>query len=345
MRFVSYAQNFEDVMLWRALKHVEDGCYIDIGASDPVVDSVSLAFHERGWRGIHVEPLAVHAEALRAARPGDVVLQAALGENTGSTAFFIVDDGLAISTACQDIALGHAAAGFEIVRCDVACLRLSDLLDRHVQGDVHWMKIDVEGAEAEVIRSWAPSPVRPWIVVAESTRPMTQISSHAAWEPTLLGLGYRLVHFDGINRFYISEKHPELAEFFACGPNFFDNFVISRTSWMWSREPAKADDPPPAPSRRLRRSALRLLRIGAGPPLRAARRAIVRLPWLRAFLLRVLSRCPRLHAMISAVLGETPPLPPTSPADRPHRPSERADFAYALLRSERARLARQSSGR
>ena len=43
--FVSYAQNFEDVMLWRALKHVENGYYVDIGAQDPVFDSVSLAFY------------------------------------------------------------------------------------------------------------------------------------------------------------------------------------------------------------------------------------------------------------------------------------------------------------
>ena len=54
--FVSYAQNFEDIMLYRALKHVQSGFYIDIGAYDPVIHSVSLAFYERGWRGIHVEP-------------------------------------------------------------------------------------------------------------------------------------------------------------------------------------------------------------------------------------------------------------------------------------------------
>ena len=32
MSFISYAQNFEDVMLWRALKHISEGFYIDIGA-------------------------------------------------------------------------------------------------------------------------------------------------------------------------------------------------------------------------------------------------------------------------------------------------------------------------
>ena len=55
MTFVSYAQNFEDVMLWRALSDVKQGHYIDIGAQDPVINSVSLAFYEAGWRGIHVE--------------------------------------------------------------------------------------------------------------------------------------------------------------------------------------------------------------------------------------------------------------------------------------------------
>ena len=51
MPITSYAQNFEDVILWRALEHVERGFYIDIGAQDPVVDSVSLAFYERGLAG------------------------------------------------------------------------------------------------------------------------------------------------------------------------------------------------------------------------------------------------------------------------------------------------------
>jgi len=32
MTFISYAQNFEDVMLYRTLKHIEKGFYIDVGA-------------------------------------------------------------------------------------------------------------------------------------------------------------------------------------------------------------------------------------------------------------------------------------------------------------------------
>ena len=35
-------------MLWQ---FIPNGCYIDVGAQDPVADSVSPAFYERGWRG------------------------------------------------------------------------------------------------------------------------------------------------------------------------------------------------------------------------------------------------------------------------------------------------------
>jgi hypothetical protein len=44
--FVSYAQNFEDVVLWPALKHVQNDFYIDIGAQHPVVNFISKAFYE-----------------------------------------------------------------------------------------------------------------------------------------------------------------------------------------------------------------------------------------------------------------------------------------------------------
>ena len=57
MPFVSYAQNYEDVMLWRVLRDVERGFYVDVGAADPEEWSVTRAFYDRGRSGINVEPL------------------------------------------------------------------------------------------------------------------------------------------------------------------------------------------------------------------------------------------------------------------------------------------------
>lgn len=53
---ISYAQNFEDVMLMRALASIEKGFYIDVGAAWPDQDSVTKAFYEKGWLGVNIEP-------------------------------------------------------------------------------------------------------------------------------------------------------------------------------------------------------------------------------------------------------------------------------------------------
>ena len=88
-RFVSYAQNLEDVMLWRALRGALDGpgFYIDVGASDPTALSVTRAFYERGWRGLNVEPLPDVVALLRAARPRDVTVEVAVAADAGTRVF------------------------------------------------------------------------------------------------------------------------------------------------------------------------------------------------------------------------------------------------------------------
>lgn len=80
-KFVSYAQNCEDVILWRALRHVEHGFYIDAGANDPDMDSVTKAFYERGWRGINIEPIEEWHERLKAHRPQILILHLPLARH------------------------------------------------------------------------------------------------------------------------------------------------------------------------------------------------------------------------------------------------------------------------
>lgn len=229
MAFISYAQNFEDVMLWRALKHIDCGFYIDIGAQDPVIDSVSLAFYEHGWRGVHVEPTQQYSDKLHKARPHDVVLQKAIGSGEGLVTFYeFVDTGL--STADPKIAEKHQQAGYNPIRTEVSVVSLDSVLEEYKEQPVHWLKIDVEGLETSVIESWFDSSVRPWILVVESTRPLTQEQSHDAWEHMVLEKGYSFAYFDGLNRFYVHQNHSDLLASFCSPPNVFDDFVLSGTA-------------------------------------------------------------------------------------------------------------------
>ena len=107
MTFVSYAQNFEDVMLWRALGHISRGFYLDVGAAWPDEDSVTKAFYDRGWRGINVEPNPAFHQRLVNERPEDTNLMVAVSDHAGLLSMsFIEDTGL--STLHDSIADKHA---------------------------------------------------------------------------------------------------------------------------------------------------------------------------------------------------------------------------------------------
>ena len=147
--------------------------------------------------------------------------------------FNIADTGL--STTDPAIAAEHREAGFNVSDVRVPALTLDTVLEQVPATDIHWLKVDVEGAEELVLRGWQRDTRLPWLVVVESTRPLSSEQSHQNWEPILLDKGYRFVYFDGHNRFYASAQHPELDAAFESGPNVFDDFSLSSGSQFCSQ--------------------------------------------------------------------------------------------------------------
>lgn len=224
--FVSYAQNFEDVALWRALKQVRNGLYVDLGAQHPVIDSVTRAFHDHGWRGVHVEPVPHYADLLRQDRPGDTVVEKAIGAAPGRMALHVLEDsGLSTldTTAAQ---AGEKWLGRKARTIDVEVITLDMLLASLAGRDIHFLKIDIEGAEKAALSGWTAERFRPWIILIEATLPNSQTPSHAEWEPILIRNGYVFAYFDGLNRFYVAQERPELIEPISRPPSVFDGYVL-----------------------------------------------------------------------------------------------------------------------
>ncbi len=233
--FISYAQNFEDVMLWRALRHVGPGFYVDAGAAAPDIDSVTCAFYQRGWRGLNIEPMAATFRQLEQARPRDINLNVALGAANGEAEILQVAHGNGLSTLQTSRRANIEAQGWPVTTGTVLVRRLAELCREHVQGPVHFLKIDVEGSERDVIEGAELQVWRPWIIVVEATEPNTTVSTHEAWEGLVLAAAYRLVYQDGLNRFYLAHEHEDLAAAFAVPPNVFDRF-IRREEWLAKRD-------------------------------------------------------------------------------------------------------------
>ena len=102
MKFISYSQNFEDVILNRIFRHKKDGFYVDVGACHPTYDSVTKHFYDRGWTGINIEPVPEMAQLFREDRPKDINLAVAIGNTSGEIELYVTPS-RANSTCCIEV--------------------------------------------------------------------------------------------------------------------------------------------------------------------------------------------------------------------------------------------------
>lgn len=203
---ISYAQNFEDLVLSGLLKGVAQGFYVDVGANHPELDSVTKIFYDRGWSGINVEPNDVLCDALESQRPRDVNVRAAASSQPGSLTLRVYEGLDGLSTISREVQSGHAASrpavGYVDHQVPVTCL--TDLLGQHrPAGDIHFLKVDVEGLELEVLLGNDWRRFRPWVLCLERNQ---DTARRAAITALMSAHEYEAVFFDGINDFLVARE-------------------------------------------------------------------------------------------------------------------------------------------
>jgi hypothetical protein len=167
MNFTSYAKDFHDVTLWRALGQVAAGSYIDAvsGGSDNAW--LGRAFDDHGWRGVRLVDAA--GPALMPAGP--TLLAARLGRGTPGQ---------------QD---------------PVPRVSLDMVFDACPAGPVHWLHLDATGLDDGVLDGWRRSAIRPWIIVVSSAR-----TTPSAWHAGLVSKGYVLGGRTTDTLFYVLQQ-------------------------------------------------------------------------------------------------------------------------------------------
>lgn len=219
MSLISYARNFEDVLLWRALGHVEAGFYVDAGAGDPHSDSLTLAFYQRGWRGLNVEPAPDLQLRLRQARPADINVAAAVAERAGAGLLYQLP-GTLLSTLDQDQARQLSGAGHAVVRRQVELRTLDALCAAHAEAVIHFLRLDAAGAETAALAGLDLQRWRPWILLVRAA------SAQPEWQARVLAAGYTLAHDDGRNHYYVAAEQAALAQALRLPPSPLDDFTL-----------------------------------------------------------------------------------------------------------------------
>lgn len=208
---ISYAQNFEDVHLAAFFSDVDKGFYVDLGANDPVVHSVTKRFSLAGWRGINIEPIEDRYRALILDRPVDINLPIGISNAPGTLKFRkYVGEGLStFSPAMMAQYAEQVSDSTESYReLEVEVRTLRDVLAEHTQGPIHFMKIDIEGFEYEALEGNDWTRFRPEVLCIEANHIVRD------WHDLLREAGYSLAFFDGLNEYFVAAEAAHRTEQF-----------------------------------------------------------------------------------------------------------------------------------
>lgn len=226
MTIRSYAQNHEDVLLSRAFPSGLTGFYIDVGANDPVSNSVTKLFYDDGWHGINIEPALGPFDRLVAARPRDLNLNIGLSDEPGTLTFYeLPAESVGGSTFSAEQAEWHHDNGLPADTRLVEVSTLARICEEYVTGTIDFLSVDVEGHEANVLAGGDWTRWRPRIVLVEATQPATTIPTHDQWEHILLENNYLFAFFDGLNRYYVREEDRELLPALSTPVNVTDDYI------------------------------------------------------------------------------------------------------------------------
>jgi FkbM family methyltransferase len=234
-RVLLFAQGYEDLVLYHALHGVKAGFYVDVGANSPWECSVTKLFYEHGWRGINIEPLEEHYRELREDRPEDINVCCGAGSEERELSF-CVNEGC--SSADPDVMALMEKTGQVKSRRTIPVRRLDRILEEALPGqgrEIHFLKIDVEGFEREVLEGLSLDKHRPWIITLEAVAPNSRIPTHAQWEDILLSNGYVFAHEQFVNRYYVAREHAELKERFPDTEtllNAYELYCVSHTPYL-----------------------------------------------------------------------------------------------------------------
>src|SRR5262245_37512953 len=168
---LSYAQNLEDYHLDLAFSDQTDGTYVDVGGGHPVADNVSFWFYLKGWRGLIVEPQQSLADLYAHVRPRDHAVSCLAGRAEGEADFPAVAKLHGFSTTVREHAAGASQFGAEYTTVTKPIRTLAKLCAEAGLTRIDFLKIDVEGAEADVIAGMDLKRWRPRVVLIEAVAP------------------------------------------------------------------------------------------------------------------------------------------------------------------------------
>lgn len=132
-------------VIFKMFPGVRDGFFLDVGSGHGTIGSNTKALEELGWKGLCVDPFPTHMEGRTC-----VIEKAVVSSSAGQLVKFHTHSGLG---GIADTLGKWKEEAAKSPAVELTTTTLGELLDRnHAPSYIHFLSLDIEGAELEALK-------------------------------------------------------------------------------------------------------------------------------------------------------------------------------------------------
>jgi FkbM family methyltransferase len=205
-----YSQFGEDKILFEIFQKKTNGLCVEVWANNGIDDSTSFFFEQIGWKCILVEPNPFLCQKIRKERNA-LLYECAASNRMDTETLYVVEgaersDGLSTISNKKEIHDKIKSHGFVSSPIRIKTMTLDRMLqDAHIDCEIDFISIDVEGHEYEVLEGFTIEQWNPAIVLIEDNSNFENVTV----KKYLKKHGYVRFMRTGVNDWYAYKKNKQ----------------------------------------------------------------------------------------------------------------------------------------
>tara|TARA_B100000989_G_scaffold288488_1_gene259248 strand:+ start:132 stop:872 length:741 start_codon:yes stop_codon:yes gene_type:complete len=180
--FVSNSSFGEEILVNRIFRNKKDGFFVDVGAFNPVVGSLTKILYDKGWRGINLDFSETNINLFKIFRKRDISIKTGVSNVNTVKKSFTFDPSSGTNTLNRDYAQGWSKKFCKNYKIEtVKCRTLNSILEENnVSKKFDYLNIDVEAHDYEVLQGIDLNLFKPKLITCEIIGNLKKISKHTS---------------------------------------------------------------------------------------------------------------------------------------------------------------------